>query len=81
MRPRNCLFIFLFWLHVVGADFIEELLIAINSIHDKIDILNERVDSIDSRLNVDYMINLKSDIGYLTRGRIEMIFFIKEGGC
>jgi len=78
MRPRNCLYIFLFWLHVVCADIIEELLIAVNSIHDKIDILNERVDSIDSRLNVapgiDYMINLKSDIGYLTRGKWIKIF-------
>ena len=104
MSPRNCLYILLFWIHTTHANIFEELLIAVKSIEDKVNILNERVENenkkivselnlmkeniekIDSQLNDargnDYMINLKSNMGYLSRGRnvadIEIIFFKQD---
>ena len=104
MSPRNCLYILLFWIQTTHANIFEELLIAVKSIEDKVNILNERVENenkkivselnlmkeniekIDSKLNDargnDYMINLKSNMGYLSRGRnvadIEIIFFLNK---
>jgi len=96
MSPRNCLYILLFWIHTTHANIFEELLIAVKSIEDKVNILNERVENenkkivselnlmkeniekIDSKLNDargnDYMINLKSNMGYLSRGKWIKIF-------
>ena len=52
----------------------------------ELNLMKENIEKIDSKLNDargnDYMINLKSNMGYLSRGRnvadIEIIFFFKQ---